>query len=219
MEHRLVLRLDEAGPSVHADLTGVVPWACNDMIVRDDGTAYVSHFGFDYFGGTTPFAPASVVRVRPDGTADVVAEDLFVPNGMALDRDSTSLVVAEPGASRLTRFRVAGDGSLTDRETFATIEPAPGQSVGPPDGICLDADGAVWMADPIGRRVLRVEAGGAVTEEVPFDQHPLAVALGGADRRTLFVCLAETIDRSRRGEQPKGRIATFPVAVPGEGRP
>jgi sugar lactone lactonase YvrE len=189
------------------------------MIVADDGTAYVSQFGYDLFGGTTPLTPTVLIRVTPDGRADAVAHDLMSPNGIALSEDGRTLVVAEPGASRLTRYRVADDGGLVDRTLFAQITPAEGKTAGPPDGICLDAAGAVWMADPVGARVLRVEPGGNVTHDLPFEGHPLAVALGGPDRRTLFVCVVTSYDQEAREHGRGARLDTLTVDVPGSGRP
>ena len=219
MGRRAVLRFDGDHPVVHADLTAFAPWQCNDMIVNDDGIAYVGHFGWDLFGRTTRPATATLLRVLPDGAVDVVADELMFPNGIALSDDGRTLVVAEPGGSRLTRFRVEPDGTLRDRSLFAAIAPVAGAHAAPPDGICLDALGAVWMAEPIGRRVLRVEPGGRITHEVAFDAHPLAVALGGADRRTLFVCLGGQLDHDNRDPAPLASIVALRVDVPGGGRP
>jgi sugar lactone lactonase YvrE len=139
---------------------------------------------------------------------------------MALTDDDRTLIVAEPGASRLTRFSVAADGSLSDREVFAELTPAAGLQYAPPDGICLDADGAVWAAEPIGRRVLRIEPGGRVTDEMPFtDGIPVACVLGGDDRRTLFICVGATLDHDAPRDNPQSRIDAFTVDTPGAGRP
>jgi sugar lactone lactonase YvrE len=219
MERRRLYRLERNGPVLHADLAGVVRWPCNDMIVADDGTAYVTHFGYDMWGGTTAFLPAALIRVRADGRVDTVADDLLCPNGIALSADGKAIFVAEPGGSRISRFTVTRDGSLSDREVFAQVTPVAGQQYAPPDGICLDAAGAVWAAEPLGKRVLRIEPGGKVSREIAFEQHPLAVALGGPDRRTLFVCVAEQISKPHREPQPHGTIRTLEVAVPGSGRP
>ena len=195
MDGRCVYRLEGDKAVVHADLRDLAPWHCNDMIVADDGTAYVTQFGFDFFGGSTSMAPTTMVRVSPDGHADVVADDLSVPNGVALTSDGRTLVVAEPGAGRITRLDVA------------------------PDGICLDSDGAVWAAEPLGKRVLRVERGGRVLDELAFDAHPLAVCLGGPDRRTLFICVAGQYHKADRDPEPLAGIETLIVDVPGDGRP
>jgi sugar lactone lactonase YvrE len=219
MEHRLLLRLEDDGPVVHADLRPFAAWSCNDMIVTDDGTAYVSQFGFDLWGGTTPMTPAPVLRVTADGDVSVAAEDLMCPNGMALVPGDRTLFVAEPAASRITSFDVEADGRLSNRAVFAQVPAKEGLPAAPPDGICLDRDGAVWMAEPLGKRVLRVNRGGEIVEEIPFDFHPTAVALGGEDRRTLFVCLAPHIDHGRPRDTPGARIDAVRVGAPGMGKP
>ncbi len=218
MERRLVLRLDVDGPVIHADLRAFAPWSCNDMIVADDGTAYVSQFGFDLWGGTTPLAPSPVIRVTAHGEASVAADDLMCPNGMALTPGDAQLFVAEPAASRITRFAVDEAGGLSEREPFAQIEAKEGLPAGPPDGICVDRDGGVWMAEPIGKRVLRIDPAGAISVEIPFDFHPTAVVLGGEDRRTLFVCLAPHLDHNGP-RSPGARIDAVRVEIPGAGKP
>ncbi len=219
MEGRCVYRLGAGAVARHADLAPLAAWPCNDMIVRRDGTAWVSHFGYDLWGRTTPFLPATLIRVTPDGRADVVAEDLMAPNGMALPPDERTLYLSECGRSQILAFDVGADGTLSNRRVFAGLPRAPGLDFAPPDGICLDAAGAVWAAEPLGRRVLRIEPGGRVTDEIGFDQSPLAVALGGEDRRTLYVCSSGEHDKTHRGVVPTGRIDALRVAVPGAGRP
>lgn len=219
MERRLLYRLEPRGPVVHADLTGFAPWPCNDMIAADDGTAYVTQFGYDMWGGTTRLLPAPLLRVNPAGAVDIVARDLLCPNGIALSEDGRTLVVAEPAGSRITRFSVQPDGSLVNREVFAQLSPAHGENYAPPDGICLDEAGAVWAAEPMGKRVLRIEPGGRVTQEIAFEAHPLAVVLGGPDRRTLFVCFAQQFSKPHRAPQALAGIYALEVDVPGTGRP
>jgi sugar lactone lactonase YvrE len=205
--------------SIHADLSALAAWPCNDMIVRRDGTAWVSHFGYDMWGGTTGFLPATLLRVRPDGRVDVVAEDLLAPNGMAFPPDEQTLFLSECGRSQILAFDVLADGSLANRRVHAALPCAPGLAFAPPDGICLDEAGAVWAAEPIGKRVLRIDRAGCVTDEIAFDQSPLAIALGGADRRTLFVCSSVEHDKPHRGVVPTGRVDALRVEVPGAGRP
>lgn len=205
--------------SRHADLAPAAPWPCNDMIVRRDGIGWVSHFGYDMWGGTTGFLPATLIRVDPNGRADVVVEDLLAPNGMALSVDERTLYLSECGRSQILVFDVQPDGALANRRVFASLPRAPGLEFAPPDGICLDAAGAVWAAEPLGRRVLRIDPGGRVTDELAFDQAPLAVVLGGEDRRTLFVCSSAEHDKTQRGASPTGRVDALRVAVPGAGRP
>ncbi len=210
---------EPVSPIRHADLSPLAAWPCNDMIVRRDGTAWVSHFGYDMWGGTTGFLAATLLRVRPDGRVDVVAEDLLAPNGMALPADEKTLFLSECGRSQVVAFDVEADGALSHRRVHAVLPCAPGLAFAPPDGICLDEAGAVWAAEPIGKRVLRIDRAGQVTDEIPFDQAPLAVVLGGADRRTLFVCSSAEHDKPHRGAEPTGRVDALRVEVPGSGRP
>jgi sugar lactone lactonase YvrE len=220
MNQRAVLRHDDGAFVQHADLSAFAPWPCNDMIVAANGTAYVGHFGWDRAHQSTPEAPASLLRVRTDGAVDVAAEPMIFPNGMALSPDGATLIVAESRASRLTRFAVRDDGTLGDRRVFAELAPEPGAVMAPPDGICLDAEGAVWMADPVGRRVLRVREGGEVTHTVRVgDDAPLACVLGGVDRTTLCIASASVFERDAARESRSGRISVVSVDVPGVGAP
>ncbi len=128
----------------------------------------------------------------PTARGSRAADDLQSPNGHVLTDDGRTLIVAESGGMRLTAFTVRDDGTLTDRRTFAELVPERDDvPVAPPDGICLDADGAVWVADPIGARVFRVREGGEVTDSIAFDRRdPRGVRARRADRRTLFMCVA-----------------------------
>jgi sugar lactone lactonase YvrE len=126
--------------------------------------------------------------------------------------------VAETWADRLTAFAVGEDGTLSGRTLFASLDPVAGVRHARPDGVCGDEAGGVWVADFAGRRVLRVEEGGRITDEVTFDARPLAVVLGGAERRHLFVCLVAEMALERTPE-PTGRLDVLRVDVPGSGRP
>ncbi len=207
MTRRALLEVTDDGPVVRADLTGLTRFRANDLVADASGRAYVSSFGFDLVAGA-PVEPTGLVRVDPDGTASVVADDLRFPNGMALTGDGRTLVVAETYGSRLTAFDVAGDGSLSGRRVFAET---PGLA---PDGICLDAEGHVWFATARTAEVLRVREGGEVTGRVAVGSGSLsyACALGGEDGRTLFVCTAPTW---AQGGPRAGRIEVARVDVPG----
>ncbi len=222
MEGRKVYRLaEDGGLRTHADLGPHAPWQCNDMIVDDGGTAYVSQFGYDLWGGRTGPATTTLLRVTSGGTVDVAADDLMVPNGMAISDDGSALYVAECGRSRVLQFAIDDQGGLTDRRVFGELAPAAGAPlpVAPPDGICLDEEGCIWAADPIGQRVVRMEPGGRVSHEISSDVHPLAAVLGGTDRRTLFVCASAQHRKPQRDPRPLGRIDAVRVDVPGAGRP
>jgi sugar lactone lactonase YvrE len=202
---------------VHADLSPFARGMVNDMIVADDGTAYVGDMG-DLEGGTA--GPGQILRVTPDGAVMPVADDLAAPNGPVLTEDGRTFIVAESGASRVTAFDVLDGGSLGNRRVYAPLEREPDVRTAAPDGICLDADGAVWVAEVIGGRLIRVLEGGVVTDTIRFDGAiPIACVLGGADRRTLFVCVAADFRPDVILESRTGRIDTCTVDVPGAGKP
>ncbi|MGY1836620.1 SMP-30/gluconolactonase/LRE family protein [Blastococcus sp. SYSU DS0510] len=204
MVRRALLRVADGGTRVHADLAGATRFRANDLVVDATGRAYVSSFGFDLEAGAEP-EPADLVRVDPDGTVSVAAAGLVFPNGMVLSPDGRTLVVAETYGKRLTAFDVAADGSLSGRRVFAEL---PGIA---PDGICLDAEGQVWVATARTPEVLRVRDGGEVTARVAVGSGSLsyACALGGDDGRSLFVCTAP----SWRPGPRAGRIEAVRVDV------
>jgi len=212
MTDRRLLRLDPGGLTVAADLSALASFHCNDMVVDDRGRAYVGNFGFDLHA-EAPFRPAELVLVPPDGPPRVVADDLAFPNGCVITPDGRTLVVGESGGTRLTAFTIAADGSLGERRVWALLESAV------PDGICLDAEGAIWVASPVGNEVLRVQEGGTVLDRVQVSTIPFACMLGGPDRRTLVVATAETHQPERVKARPTGRIEVATVRVPGAGRP
>ncbi|MEO8691937.1 MAG: SMP-30/gluconolactonase/LRE family protein [Acidimicrobiales bacterium] len=213
MGARQLMRLEPSGELVvHADLTPFADWPCNDMVVAADGTAYVGHFGWDRQHGSTEPRAASVLRVQPDGAVDVAADDMLFPNGMAITPDGATLIVAESSGSRVTAFDRAADGSLSNRRSFADFserDRRDGHEPVRPDGICLDVDGALWLPDPAGRRVMRVLDGGTVTETHAIaGEAPLACAVGGIDGRTLFVTFASIFEQDKAAAARSGRIGT-----------
>lgn len=214
MEGRVVYRIDDGQPVVHADLRDLAPFQLNDMVVASDGTAYVTQFGWDMWGGGD-YADTVLIRVAPDGTADVAADAMAVPNGVAVRGDQ--LVVAEPGAGRISRFSITDDG-LIDRLTIP-LDKAPGAAYVTPDGLCLDAAAGIWVADPLGHRVLHLTDDAVDREIAIAEGHPLACVLGGPDRTTLFVCVGGEVSKPKRPSQPSGRLVAFEVEVPGEGAP
>jgi sugar lactone lactonase YvrE len=218
---KLLRREPDGSLAEHADLSGLARGSINDMIVAADGTAYVGDMGARLAADGSDRVPGQSIRVAPDGSVSCAADDLASPNGHALTDDGRTLIVAESGASRLTAFDVQRDGTLSNRRTHAELAPEkPGVDVAPPDGICLDAEGAVWVADPIGARVFRVVEGGDVTDSIPFQGViPVACVLGGDDRRTLFVCVAAHWKRDLVTAARTGRIDAVTVDVQGAGRP
>ncbi len=224
MTDRKLMRLDPDGLAVHADLSNVATFHCNDMIVDDRGRAYVGNFGFDLdtflaehgveAALADPGPPRAVLtRVDPDGSVHVAAEDLKFPNGSVITPDGRTLIVAETLGLRLTAFDSAPDGPLSNRRVWA-----PTGSVAP-DGICLDADGAIWVSNPLGTEIIRVAHGGEVLDRVTTSQQSFACMLGGPDRKTLFVLTAPSSEAHEAAGAARGRIERVDVKVPGAGRP
>ena len=221
METQQVRRREHDGSiSVHADLSSAARGSLNDMIVAEDGTAHVGDMGTRIQEGGER-RPGQSFVVRPDGTWFVGADDLEAPNGHILIPDETVLLVAESAAGRIAAFDRQDDGTLTNRRIHVELTSAPdGPGFSPPDGICLDAEGALWVADPIGARVIRVRPDGTITDDLRFDGLiPVACVLGGADRRTLLVCAAAHWKREIVMADTTGRILAVDVDVPGVGRP
>jgi sugar lactone lactonase YvrE len=180
-----LLRMGDDGSLVtHRDLSDLSDYGWNEIVVDGRGFAYVNGAGFDLMGGGE-FAPGIVVLLRPDGSAEKVAEDVAFPNGMAVTSDDATLIVADSYAKELIGFDIAADGSLANRRTWADL------GDGVPDGICIDAEGAVWYADVPNQRCVRVREGGEVLQTIELDRGCFACMLGGADGRTLFMAAQE----------------------------
>ena len=215
MRDKRLLKRDAGGAlAVLADLSSLAAGLCNDMVVGDDGRAWIGNFGFDYFNGAPP-APATLIRVDPDGTVTAAAEDLMFPNGSVITPDGRTLIVGETFGARYTAFTIGSDGTLSDRRLWAQIDG------GVPDGCCLDADGRIWAADPLGRRCILVEAGGRIVETVPApdDLSVFACMLGGPSETTLLMCCAPDSDPNHRGDAHDAICVTTEVLVPRAGRP
>lgn len=214
MHDRRLLRRDADGQfRTHADLSGVATWHANDMVVDARGTAYVGNFGFSLTPREAP-RPAKLARVTADGAVSVAAEELWFPNGAALTADGRTLIIGESAGQRLTAFSISPDGSLSDRRVWAQM---PDGAF--PDGICLDAEGAVWAASPPTRTVYRLREGGEVLDVVETEQMAVAPMLGGEDRRTLFICTADSTDPEACKANWTARLLAVAVDVPGAGLP
>ncbi len=213
MLDRRLLRLDGGTLVEVADLSTLATCHCNDMVVDASGRAYVGNFGFDLNEPNFEFSYAEVILVTPDGKARVVADEMSFPNGSVITPDGRTLIVGESFAARLTAFDIQPDGSLANRRVWAKLEH------GTPDGICLDAENAVWYASPVSNECVRVAEGGRVLQRVPLDLQAFACMLGGADRRTLFICTALDSHPERCAAARSGRIETLTVDVPGAGLP
>ena len=209
MTDRKIMRLDPDGLTEHADLNGIATWHCNDMVVDADGRAYVGNFGAAW--GEEP-TPATLARVDPDGTVSVAAEKLDFPNGCAISADGRLLIVAETVGGCLTAFDRDDRGSLSNRRVWAEVP-------GTPDGICMDAEGAVWVAGGT-EGVMRVVEGGEILDRVEVTEN-LAVAcmLGGIERKTLYIMTTINAGTDELVAQRKSRIESVEVNVPGVGWP
>ena len=213
MTDRRVLRLDPEGLATHADLSQLATYDCNDMVTDARGRSYVGNFGFDLHVDEPKIGPAELILVSPTGEARVVARDLLFPNGTVISDDGGTLIVGESYGGRLSAFDIDEDGSLSNRRVWAQLDGAV------PDGICLDAEGAVWVASPLGNEVLRVEEGGRVTQRVTVSTLAIACMLGGPERKHLLVCTAPTVRPDECRAQRAGRIEVAEVDVPGAGLP
>jgi sugar lactone lactonase YvrE len=212
MEQRKLLRWDGRKLETHADLSAFASHEINDLVVDGDGLAYVSQFGFAFHRGGE-FRKTEILRVTPEGRVSIAARDLAFPNGMVITPDGRQLIVGESFAARLTVFERSPGGELGERRVFAKLSGAV------PDGICLDAEGCVWVASPLSRECLRVREGGEVAERVPTQNQAIACMLGGADRRTLFVLTSEGIDPAECVQRKSARVEIVEVDVPGAGWP
>ncbi len=212
MKDRKLMRRDPDGLKTVADLSKLAPFDCNDMVVDVRGRAYVGNFGFDLYANETP-RPTTLVMVSPDGATRVVAEDLMFPNGMVIAPDGKTLIVGETFGARLTAFDIAADGSLANRRVWADL------GTSPPDGICLDAENAIWVACPTKSEVIRVKQGGEVIERIKVETDAFACMLGGAGGRVLFIATAPSSDPEKCRTGRNGRIEYARVEVPRAGLP
>jgi sugar lactone lactonase YvrE len=230
MRDRKILRWSAGGGvSVHAEVADLCGGHLNDMVVDAHGRAYAGNFGFDLMAGGDP-ATANLIRVDPDGTASVAAEDMLFPNGSVITPDGRTLIVGETAGSRYTAFTIADDGSLTDRRVWAQVAPAPeittlaetlAQLKFGPDGCCLDAEEHIWSADEINARCVRLAPGGEIVAEIaaPEGLNIFACMLGGDDGRTLLMCAAPDFVEHTRIGATDAVLLTNTVDVPRAGLP
>jgi sugar lactone lactonase YvrE len=225
-DHRILVRDDSGTLTTHADLSDAVPAVLNDMVVDERGGAYVGNFGFDLMGGAA-LRPTTITRVDPDGGVSTAADDLNFPNGMVILPGGV-LVVAETFAARLTAFDIRKDGSLANRRVWARFGEPPGTDdveaaverlEVAPDGICADAEGAIWVADALHARLLRVHEGGKILDEITAKMGVFACMLGGADGRTLFACAAPSFVEHERRPVREAELLAVDVEVPHAGLP
>jgi len=200
-----VLRREPDGSLVtHAELGAISDKPWNEIVADAQGNAYVNSIGFDFPGGE--YAPGLVVRATPDGDVSAEADGLAFPNGMAISPDGATLIVAESYSNRLTAYDIGDDGSLGERRVWAET---PGDH---PDGISLDAEGALWYADVGRRRCVRLREGGEVLATIDLDRGAFSCALSSGDNPRLFV-VAQLYGESAPAE-PSGQVLAFPAPAP-----
>ena len=226
-DRKIMLREHDGSLVEYANLSDLAPGYLNDMLVDHEGRAWVGNFGFDLMGGAK-VTTTNLICVDPEGCAKVAARGLGFPNGMVLTPNGKTLIVAETTMNRLTAFELAS-GVVVRRWTWAAFGDPPTSTDFAelfsrvdvaPDGICLDAEGAVWVADAKNGRCIRVVEGGDILEELKTDSLGVfACMLGGADGRTLFLCVAPTFHDTEASANHRAAIWMTTVDVPRAGLP
>jgi sugar lactone lactonase YvrE len=227
LDRKILRRELDSSLVEYADLSSLAPWHLNDMLVDHEGRAWVGNFGFDLMGGAK-VTTTNLISVDRDGSANVAAVGLGFPNGMVLTPDGSTLIVAETMMNRLSAFDFAS-GVLGERWTWAAFGDPPtsdgiaevlSQVAVAPDGICLDAEGAIWVADAMHGRLVRVAKGGEILEEIGIDGLGVfACMLGGDNERTLFACVAPTFNEVEASRNHRAAIWMTNVDVPRAGLP
>jgi len=202
----------------YADLSDYATHHCNDMVVDDHGNAYIGNFGFDSSKGEA-VKTTNLILVRADQTVDVAADGLSFPNGTVITPDGKTLIIGETYASCLTAFDIQDDATLSNRRLWADLSPLAPDNPPVPDGMCLDTQGAIWVASPTTKEVLRMAENGAVLERITLDRGAFACMLGGEDGKTLFIVSCKTSIAERCAVERKGRIEICTVDHAGAGKP
>ena len=221
MKDRKLLAFKDNTLEERADLHELAGFHCNDMVVDEAGNAYIGNFGFNTYAGEG-IKPTNLILVRPGEDPLVAADDLLFPNGTVITPDNETLIVGETYAARLTAFDKAEDGSLSNRRIWADLkENAKEGPVPLPDGICIDEEGAIWVASPSTSEVIRVHEGGEISERIAVETNAFACMLGGEDKKTLFICTSNGsgVDPDSAVREKSGKIEIVEVDVPGVGRP
>ena len=203
-EGLLLRRETDSTLTMFADLRSLSDSAWNEIVVDGRANIYIN-------GG-----PGIIALVSPNGSVRQVADGIAFPNGVAVTPDNSTLIIAESHGKRLTAFDITADGSLSNRRLWADL------GDGAPDGICIDAENAVWYADVPNKRCVRVREGGEVLQTINFDRGCFACMLGGVNKRTLFVIATEWRGMENIGEVAQartGQVLSTEVSVPGAGWP
>ena len=207
---QLLARESDGTLATYAELGAVSTKPWNDIVTDGRGNTYVNNIGFDFPAGE--FAPGLIALITPDGRVRQVADGLAFPNGMAVTPDNSTLIIAESYGGVLTAYHIAPDGDLTNHRVWADLHGAA------PDGICIDAEGAVWFAEVPGRRCVRVREGGEVLQTISSELGCFACMLGGPEGTTLFVTAAAWPEAMTPGSRT-GQILSAEVSVPHAGWP
>ena len=221
MADRRLLKLVDKQLKEMANLWGLASFNCNDMVVTEQGRAYIGNFGFD-FEAMAPYAPGEIITVSPDGNAEVAADNLAFPNGMTITKDSKTLIVSETLGECLTAFDIESDGLLSNRRIWAELKNMT------PDGITIDVEGAVWVSSPVSGGVFRVHEGGEISERVLVSEQAYSCTLGGEDKKTLLIAVSPPLhqlfkimgiplDSDVVSSESDGKIEFCQVSVPGLG--
>ena len=221
MKDKKLLSFNKNTLSEVADLSNLAGFHCNDMVVDDQGNAYIGNFGFNTYSGEE-IRPANLILVRPGEDPCLAADDLLFPNGTVITPDGKTLIVGETYAARLTAFDINQDATLSNRRVWAdfTLDADEGD-IPLPDGMCLDAEGAIWVASPSTAEVIRVREGGLILDRISVETNAYACMLGGDDLKTLFICTsnASGVDPESALREKSGKIEIIKVEVAGAGRP
>jgi sugar lactone lactonase YvrE len=213
MIDRRVMRVNDGAISLFADISPFCGFWANDMVVSTSGVSYVGNFGFDHQAISPSPSTTNLVVLSPEGGVLQVVPDMAFPNGAVLTPDGKTLIIGETMALRLSAFDVNGDGTLQGRRVFAQLDGVA------PDGLCLDTEGQIWLANARARQCLRVKEGGEVTAVVETSQRAFACTFGGNDRRTLYIMTAPTGNRFKIADVTEGKIETVTLDVAGAGTP
>ena len=221
MKDRKLMSFKDGQLKERADLTEFSSFHCNDMVVDIDGNAFIGNFGFNTYDGEE-IKPTNLILVKPGEEPVLAADNLFFPNGTVITPDNKTLIVGETYAARLTAFDKSEDGSLSNRRIWADLKVNADEGTVPlPDGMCIDEEGAIWVASPSTAEVIRVHEGGMISERIPVQTNAFACMLGGEDRRTLFICTSNGsgVDPEAALREKSGKIEITQVDVPGCGKP
>ena len=218
MNDQKLLHFDNGVLTEAADLSELATHYCNDMVVDKSGNAYIGNFGFDLHGGEA-LKPTNLILVRPGEDPCVVAENLFFPNGTVITPDGKTLILGETFSSCLTAFDINSDATLSNRRVWADLSSIEEGYAPVPDGICLDAEGAIWVASPSTNDVIRVKEGGALLDKVKVDMGAFACMLGGNKGKTLFISTSKDSMEEICLKEKSARIETIEVDVSRAGLP